>query len=192
MGQEVQRRWFGAAVNGGNSTQNVFLARFRVFNIDVEVTIFGESGGQRVEQLILVRVTPALLVFSHQIGVWKGHLGIFVEHLHVAVRRRASPGKSNTPSHLRHGCLQARSSQTAVPLRWDPARSREQRQGRSVLGSVANAADAIFVPAISAATGMVMGEIVPGGAIRAVIFTHRAPCSVGDVRAPLFPIRPAR
>ncbi len=53
---------------------------------------------------------------------------------------------------------------------------------------VADAEDAVFGPAISARTRMVVREIGPSVAIRAVIFANRAPGTLGQVRPPALPV----
>ena len=53
---------------------------------------------------------------------------------------------------------------------------------------IAKAPHAVFVPAISAAAGMVVGEIVPGVAVCAVVFAHRAPGALAEIGTPTLPI----
>src|SRR5262249_55426775 len=55
---------------------------------------------------------------------------------------------------------------------------------------VAEAGQAILAPAISPATGHLIGEIRPGVAVRAVVFAHRAPLPLTQVRAPFSPVPP--
>src|SRR4029077_10282768 len=52
---------------------------------------------------------------------------------------------------------------------------------------VGNAADAIFVPAIRTRAGVVVREVIPGVAVRAVIFAYRPPGALGQVRPPEMP-----
>ena len=52
-----------------------------------------------------------------------------------------------------------------------PQRDRETDR----LVTVADAGQAVFVPAIGARAGVIVREIFPGGAVRAVVFAHRAP-----------------
>src|SRR5262245_20035230 len=49
---------------------------------------------------------------------------------------------------------------------------------------IAKAPQAVFVPAISPATGMIVWEIVPGVTGRAVILAHRTPRALTKVRTP--------
>src|SRR5262249_49437663 len=54
---------------------------------------------------------------------------------------------------------------------------------------VAKAGEPILAPAISAAAGVVVREILPGRAAGAVILTHRAPLTVTDIGPPKPPRR---
>jgi hypothetical protein len=49
------------------------------------------------------------------------------------------------------------------------------------------AGDAVFTPAIGARTSLIVREIVPGGAIVAVVFADGAPLAFAEVRTPTFP-----
>ena len=53
---------------------------------------------------------------------------------------------------------------------------------------IAKAADAVFVPAIGSAAGVIVGKIVPGVAVGAIVFAHGAPGPLAEVRAPALPI----
>ena len=48
----------------------------------------------------------------------------------------------------------------------------------NILMAIGHAADAVFAPAVSAAARMVMGKVLPGRAVGAVIFAHRAPLAL--------------
>jgi hypothetical protein len=55
------------------------------------------------------------------------------------------------------------------------------------LFDIAEAANAVFAPAIRAAARVIVRQIFPGVAVSAVILTHGAPLSFAQVRAPEFP-----
>src|SRR5262245_15269500 len=61
-----------------------------------------------------------------------------------------------------------------------------------ILLVITKATQAVFVPAISPAAGMVVRKIVPGIPIYAVIFAHRTPGALTEVRSPAPPIGFAR
>ncbi len=61
-----------------------------------------------------------------------------------------------------------------------------------VLKTVAHPPQAIFVPAVSPASSVFVGEVIPGLASGAVVLAHRAPGALAEVRAPMLPIGQAR
>src|SRR5262249_13692682 len=65
-----------------------------------------------------------------------------------------------------------------------PQGEREAEQ----LAVVAKPADAILAPAVGAAAGLIVGEIIPGRAARAIILAHRAPLPLAEIRTPASPI----
>src|SRR5580704_16701557 len=68
-----------------------------------------------------------------------------------------------------------------------------QREGKANhLPAVTDSSQAVFVPAISARTGMVVWQVFPGVPVRAIVFTHSAPCTFAEVRPPALPMLFAR
>src|SRR5260370_23881210 len=53
---------------------------------------------------------------------------------------------------------------------------------------IADAGDAVLVPAVRARAGVLEREILPGGALGAVVLAHGAPTALGQVRAPALPV----
>src|SRR2546422_11751115 len=49
---------------------------------------------------------------------------------------------------------------------------------------VGEAADAVLAPAIGAAARVVVGQVVPRLAVRAVVFTHRSPLALAQIGSP--------
>ena len=65
-----------------------------------------------------------------------------------------------------------------------------QRKGEAeVLIAITDTCQPIFVPAVDTAAGMVVGKVMPGITIGAVIFTHGAPSALAEIGPPMFPIR---
>src|SRR4051794_4694721 len=64
-----------------------------------------------------------------------------------------------------------------------PERGREAEE----LKAIADASDAVFAPAKSFTAGMLVRKIGPGIAIGAVVFAHRAPRPLRQIRSPSSP-----
>src|SRR5690606_37055015 len=54
--------------------------------------------------------------------------------------------------------------------------------------AVGPAHESVFAPAISAAAGLIMGEVFPTLLVPGIVLAHRAPLSLGQISAPAFPI----
>src|SRR5215510_3117144 len=52
---------------------------------------------------------------------------------------------------------------------------------------IRDAAQPVFAPSIGARAGLVVWEVVPSGAIVAVILSHRSPLAFAKIRSPLLP-----
>jgi hypothetical protein len=57
---------------------------------------------------------------------------------------------------------------------------------------VRNASQTVFAPTISPAAGVIVGEKIPGAAVRAIVFAYGSPGSFTKIRSPLFPVGFAR
>src|SRR2546426_9272642 len=57
--------------------------------------------------------------------------------------------------------------------------------------AVAEAGEAVFVPAVGARPSRIVWKVFPGVAVGAVILADRAPCALGEIRAPALPVRHA-
>ncbi len=86
MRQQVQRRRIGAAVHRRDLTQEVLLPGFGVFDENVEVPPLRKDLRQRVQQLELRLLPPAVAILFHEARVRESHLRIAIEHLHIRVR----------------------------------------------------------------------------------------------------------
>ena len=70
---------------------------------------------------------------------------------------------------------------------WDPSVPERQRKA-DLLVAVADARQAILIPAVRARASMIVREILPSIAVRAVVLTHRAPGALAEVGTPAFPV----
>src|SRR5205085_11600248 len=60
------------------------------------------------------------------------------------------------------------------------------------LGLVTDAGQAVLAPAIGAGPRMVVREVAPGVALRAVVLAHRGPRPLADIGTPPFPVAAVR
>src|ERR1700678_1308326 len=57
-----------------------------------------------------------------------------------------------------------------------------------MLVEVADPRESVLVPTVSARSGVLMREVIPCGAVRAVILSHRAPGALAQVGTDRFPV----
>src|SRR5207245_3567444 len=57
--------------------------------------------------------------------------------------------------------------------------------------TVREAEQPVLAPAVRAAARVVVGKVVPAGAVGRVVLAHRPPLALGQVRAPALPVVPA-
>src|SRR5439155_8239008 len=156
-----------------------------VFDEDVEVAIVVEDAS--IEQLELRLVFAATTVLIDQPRVRELSLWILVKHLQVGMCRRGVEIVVKFLGVLAVIALAV--CQTKEPLLQNrvlavPKRKRETK----TLLIVADAGQTVFAPAIRTAAGMIVRQVFPCVAVRAVIFTHCAPLAFREVRTPEFPV----
>src|SRR5205085_11034188 len=66
-----------------------------------------------------------------------------------------------------------------------PKRERETK----TLLVVRNSGQSVFAPAVRARARLIVAEVIPRVATGAIVFTHRAPLPLREVRAPFLPGR---
>ena len=141
------------------------------------VSISSYSGSSRVRCAIA----------RDEVVVREGPLRVLVQHPHVGMGRRRVEVEvvlldvlavvALGPGQAEEALLQDR----VLPV---PQRQREA----DLLLAIADAGDAVLVPAIGARSGMVVREVFPRLAVLAVVLAHGAPCAIADVRAPSAPV----
>src|SRR5262249_42606305 len=62
-----------------------------------------------------------------------------------------------------------------------------QREAEAAL-AVRDAEEPVLAPAVDAAAGVVVREVVPAGAIRRVVLPNRPPLPLGEIRPPALPV----
>jgi hypothetical protein len=164
--------------------QQVFRRFLRIFDEHVEVPIVVEN--PRVEQLILRLCAAAAAARIDQIGVRVGSLRILVQVLHVRVRRRAVEVEVILLDVFAVVAFAVREpEQPFLEDRVFPIPQR-QREAQPLL-VVGDACQAVFTPAISARSRLIVREIIPRVSPFAVIFADRAPLPFAEIRAPFLP-----
>ncbi len=184
-GQKMQGRGFRPTIPGGDFDENVFNVGLGVFEEDIEVAVLREDA--RIEQLELGLGTATLLVFFQELEVRELGLGIFVEHAHVAVCGSGVQIEIALLDILAVVALIA--GEAEEPLFEDRILAIPKAKSKAdELVTIAEAADAVFAPAIGAGVGMLERKEFPGGAVGAVILPNRAPLAVGEIGAPALPV----
>src|SRR5215472_817164 len=176
---------FRAAIESGDSNEDVFHIRFGIFDKDIEIAVVGKNS--RIEQFKFPLASAASRVFFEQSLVGEFGLRVLVQHAHVAVCGSRIEIEialfhilavvALVPGHAKEAFLEDRIA--AVP---------EREAETHHLVAVADSADAVFAPAIRARARMVVGEIFPRGAVAAVVFPNRAPLALGKVGSPALPM----
>ena len=188
LGQHMNRRLLGAAIGDGHPQQDVVGVRLGIFDVDIEIAVGVEDAGIDDLEFGLPPVAPRVLL--HQQVVGKRRLRIFVEHAGVAVGRHRVEIVVELLDVLAVIALAV--AQPEHALLQDRVLAVPQRDGQAqLLLGVAKPADPVLAPAIGAAARVIMGEVVPGVALGAVVFAHRAPLALAHIGAPFAPGVPA-
>ena len=131
------------------------------------------------------RLACAEVVFD-QIIVGKRRLRILVQVLHVGVGRRIVEVEViffDILAMVAFAVCQAK--EALFEDRIEPFHRARAKQ--SLLFVVRNSGQSVFAPTIGARASLIVGKVVPGIAVIAVVFAHRAPLPLTQVRAPFLP-----
>src|SRR5262249_21698926 len=140
-----------------------------------------------VNQLELRLLASASSVLLDDLRVRELTLRVLIERPHVRVSRGAVQVEVVLLDVLAVVALGAR--QAEQPFLQNRVLFVPERQGEAdPLVAVADAEEAVLVPAIDPRARVIVGEVVPGSAERAVIFPDRAPCPVAQVGPPSLPV----
>ena len=134
---------------------------------------------------------PRLRLVATRSSYGIGRLRVLVQVLHVRVRRRAVEVEVVLLDVLAVVALAV--GQPEGTLLEDRVLAVPQRQREAQhLVVVADAGQAVLAPAVGARPRLVVGEVVPGVAVVAVVLAHRAPLPLAQVGSPLLPGNAAR
>ena len=182
--EEVEWRRRRSAVRDRRADQHVVLSRLGVFDRDVEKAVLTQHVG--VPEFELRLHLRALGIAPHQFLVRKRRLRITISHPHVRMRGRVVLEEKNL-LHI-FAVIPLRTGQAEEPLLQNRIALVPEGEGETeALLEIGDAANPILAPAIGARAGMLVREIIPGVAVRAVILAHRAPLSLAQIRAPQVP-----
>jgi hypothetical protein len=182
--QHVQRRRVGPPVPGGDAHHDVLRRGLRVLDEDVEVAAVLEDPG--VEQLVLGPARLPPLVLQDELRVRVRALRVLVEVLQVRVRRRGVEVEVRLLHVLAVVALGRHQAEEAL-LQDRVALVPEREAQAEDLVAVAEAREAVLPPAVGLAARVVVREVVPGRAVRAVVLADGAPRAIGHVRPPAPP-----
>ncbi len=171
-----------------NTDAQIFRRRFGILDAHVEIPVLVEDTA--VDQFELRIMAPSAAILLDQPGIGERCLRVLVQIFHVGMRRR----RIEVEIVLLHilpviAFVAGESEDSFFQDRVSPV---PQGQGKADdLMAIANAGEAVLVPAIGTRPGLIMGERVPGCSIRAVVLTHRAPGALAQIGSPAFPVAPA-
>src|SRR6185369_6582327 len=168
-----------AVVSDGDPDQDIVGSTLRVFYRHVEVAVVRKHA--RVHQLEFRTMLISPAVLFNQLRIGKRGLRVLVQVLHVGMRGGAVQIVVTLLNVLSMIALVAR--QAEEPFFQDRIAPVPHGYGEAdVLMPVADSRDTILVPAVGSGSSVIVRKILPGVAIRAVIFSDRSPGAFTEVR----------
>ena len=187
--QHVQCRGVRTVIRHDKTYQRVVRGILGVFREHVEVAVVVKHA--RVGQFKLRIVPAAAPVLLDEPLIGKLGLRIFVERLAVRVRRRRVEVEITFLDVL--AVVALRVGQAKQALLQNRIATIPQRQCEAEAAfAIAQAEQTILAPAVGAAAGVVVREILPARPVRRVILAHGAPLPFGEIRPPALPVFSAR
>jgi len=188
-GEEVQPGRLRPAVVGGQPDQDLLRPPLCVLHDDVVVPVVVEHAG--VEQFILEVGAGPTPVLRHEELVREGALGVLVQKLEIGAGGCGVEVEVVLLDVL--PVVPLGIGQPEEPLLEDHVGLVPEGDGETeALLVVGEAGEAVLPPSIGAKAGVVVREAAPGVVRRTVVFAHRAPLAVGQIRPPAPPRDAAR
>ena len=181
---EVQPGRLLPAVVDRHLDQDVLRPLLGVLQEDIEVPVVRES--PRVEELVLELLLRASPVRLDEVPVGELALGVLVEVLHVRVGRRRVDVEVVLLDVLAVVPLAVGEAERALLEDRIPPVPEGEGEAEALL-VVGEAAEAVLAPPVGPGAGLVVGEVVPGVAVLAVVLADRPPLPLAEVGAPLLP-----
>src|SRR5438067_1639449 len=168
----MQRRSFRPAVRNRQANENVVLIGLSVFRKDIEVAVVIKDS--TVDEFKLCCPQTAPPIFLDQTRIRKFRLRVFIERLHVGMRRRRVEVVVELLYVLAVIPFGAGKTEKALLQDRVFAIPKSERKAKPAL-AIGNAEQPIFAPAVGAAARMVVREIIPAISVRRVVFTDGGP-----------------
>ena len=180
---------FRSSIVDRDENQDILMGGLGIFDNDIEVAIVVEHTG--LAEFVFPVLFPAPPVFFDEPGIREFSLRIFVEKLHVGMRRRGIEIKIRFLDIFPMVAFVAGEAEqtffqngiTAIP---------EGEGQADFLMAVGNASEAVFSPPIRPRTGVIVREKFPGRAAWTIVLTDGAPLPLAQVRSPSLPMYGSR
>ena len=183
-GKQVQAGILQAAIVDRDANQDVFRRSLGILDKNVEVTIIVEDPS--VDEFVLQLVSGASLVGDDDVLVGIGPLRVLIQVLHVRVRGRAVQVEVIFLDVL--AVVAFRIDESEEALFQDGIFPVPQCQGEAQqLLVITDTCKTVFPPAIGPRAGLIMGEVIPGIAVGAVVLTDGSPLTFAEIGSPFFP-----
>ena len=175
---------FRPAIVNGDADEHVFRAFLGVLHEHVKVPVVVKHA--RIEQFVLELLPRPSPVRLDQVAVGKLPLRVLVQILHVGVRGSAV----DVEVVLLHVLPMVRLAvgEPEQALLQDRVALVPQREGKAQpLLVIADPPQPVLAPPVGPGARLVMGEIIPGVAVLAVVLADRAPLPLAEVGSPFLP-----
>src|SRR5271166_4054804 len=183
--QKVQFGGLGAAVRGDDADMNLVRRGLGVGDLDVEITVLAKRPGiDEIEGRVVPRASRVLL---QELAIGKSAVRILVEIAHEAVGWRGVEVEVVFLHVLAAVALRSGQSEGALLQDGIAAVPQSQRETQALL-IVADAAETVLAPAIGPRARLIVGEVIPGLAVGAVVFAHGSPRPLGEIGSPQPPV----
>src|SRR6516165_4067671 len=167
--QKMNVRALGRVIRDADSNQNILGRALRVLHHHVEIAVFREHAG--IDQLKFWAPFVTSAVLFYKLCVRKCGVRVLVEVLHVGVSGCAVEVEVALLDVLSVVSLVAR--QAKEPLLQDGITEIPHSHGKAdVLMTVADAGDTVLIPAVRSGSGVIVGEVLPSVAMRAIVLAN--------------------
>ena len=176
---------FLCMVGNRNLNEDIINLGLGVLYENIEVAALGKDAG--IGQFIFGLVGSAPAVFLLKLGIGKGCLRVFVEHLAVGMRRQGIEEIVYLFYVLAVIALRVRQAKQAFFEDRVPAVPQGQAD-TDLLLLITEAGQAILTPAIGPLARLIMGQIIPRLPVDGIVFTNGAPLPLTEIWSPSIPV----